>query len=127
MSDNRCENKRGLYRSRDGVILGVCKGFADHFNLRVGWVRFFVVIAALITKAAPMIALYLIAAYLMRRRRERPYSRESRGRSRRGRGRPFQGMADRLKRRFERMEARLRRMEDVVTSREYEWDRKMRT
>ncbi len=127
MSDFGWKNKRGLYRARDGVILGVCKGLADHFNLRVGWVRFFVVVAALITKAAPMIVLYLIAAYLMRRRRECPSSRESGGRRCHDRGRPFQGMADRLKRRFERMEARLRRMEDVVTSREYEWDRKMRT
>ncbi len=118
---------RGLYRARDGVFLGVCKGLADYFNLRVGWIRFFVVVAALLTKAAPMVVLYLLAAFLMRRRPERPQKREKARRRHRDCDRSFQGMAGRLKRRFERMEARLRRMEDSVTSREYDWDRKMRT
>ncbi len=127
MSEYRYGNQRGLYRARDGVFLGVCKGLADHFNLRVGWIRFFVVIAALLTKAAPMVALYLVAAFLMRRRRGRAHE-SCKTRTRRSDcDRSFKGMAGRLKRRFERMESRLRRMEDAVTSREFEWDRKMRT
>ncbi len=126
MSELNNGHKRGLYRTRDGVFLGVCGGLADYFNIRVGWLRFFVVITALLTKVAPMVALYLLAALLMRRE-EGPRGRENARRRSPCRGRSFHGMADRLRRRFERMESRLRRMEDTVTSREFEWDRKMRT
>mgnify|MGYP006864908536 CR=1 FL=1 len=35
--------------------------------------------------------------------------------------------AQRLKRRYEGLEERIRRMEDVVTSREYDWERRLRT
>ncbi len=127
MSEYRYGNRRGLYRARDGVFLGVCKGFADHLNLRVGWIRFFVIITALLTRAAPMVALYLIAAFLMRRGRGPSHESKKTRTQHRDCDRSFKGMAGRLKRRFENMEARLRRMEDAVTSREFEWDRKMKT
>ncbi|HHP7233096.1 MAG TPA: PspC domain-containing protein, partial [Desulfobacterales bacterium] len=36
--------QRGLYRSRNGVILGVCRGIADHFDFSVFWIRLFAVL-----------------------------------------------------------------------------------
>jgi phage shock protein C len=35
--------------------------------------------------------------------------------------------AERLKRRYDGLEERIRRMEDVVTSREYDWERRLRS
>jgi phage shock protein C len=37
------------------------------------------------------------------------------------------GAVDRLKRRYDNLERRIRRMEDTVTSREFNWDRKLNT
>jgi phage shock protein C len=38
-----------LHRSRDGVILGVCRGIADYFDFSVFWTRVTVVILFLLT------------------------------------------------------------------------------
>ncbi len=32
-------NRRGMYRSREGMTLGVCQGWAEYFALSVFWVR----------------------------------------------------------------------------------------
>ena len=32
-------SRRGLYRSRNGVLLGVCRGIADYFDFSVFWIR----------------------------------------------------------------------------------------
>jgi phage shock protein C len=37
------------------------------------------------------------------------------------------GALDRLKRRYDNLERRIRRMEDTVTSKEFNWDRKLNT
>ena len=39
MSRNSRMAGRGLYRSRNGVILGVCRGIADYFDLSAFWIR----------------------------------------------------------------------------------------
>ncbi len=57
----------GLYRSRRGLIFGVCRGFADRFNLSVLGIRIVVVVAFLLTGFWPVGAAYLLAALLMRR------------------------------------------------------------
>ena len=57
---------RGLYRSRNGRFLGVCKGLADYFDLPLFWVRTFTVLLILFTGLWPGLALYFIAALVMR-------------------------------------------------------------
>ncbi len=37
-------HKNGLYRSRNGVLLGVCKGLAGYFDFSVYWVRAILII-----------------------------------------------------------------------------------
>lgn len=32
-------SRSGLYRSRDGIIAGVCAGLAEYLDLSVFWVR----------------------------------------------------------------------------------------
>ena len=70
------DNRRGLYRSRDGVLLGVCRGVAEYFDLSVFWVRMAVVIVFLLSGFWPVLGIYLAAALLMRPSPVRPNENE---------------------------------------------------
>lgn len=113
-----------LYRSRNGVIFGVCRGVADYFNLRVFWVRIILFGLFLVSGIWPMVFIYLAASLLMKPEPIQPLETEgerefydsytySRGRA-----------VGRLKRRFQNLDRRIRRMEDTVTAREFDWERK---
>ncbi len=123
MSISSCKRK-GMYRSREGVVLGVCKGLAHYFDLSVFWVRFGMVITFLLSGFWPVIGVYIIAALLMKPKPVRPLENEDE--------REFydsyvyspRGAAQRLKKKFQDLDRRIRRMEDTVTGKEYEWDRK---
>lgn len=67
MYDYYAGHRRRLYRARDGMIFGVCKGLADHFNFSVLWTRALAVAAVIFTGIWPTVALYLVAACLMKR------------------------------------------------------------
>ncbi len=58
-------SRRGLYRSRDGEIFGVCKGIADWRDLPVGPIRLAVILLAVFTGFAPIIIIYLLAALIL--------------------------------------------------------------
>jgi phage shock protein PspC (stress-responsive transcriptional regulator) len=55
-----------IYRSRQGIIMGVCKGVADHFDLSVFWTRAITLILLFVTGFWPMGAVYFAAALLMK-------------------------------------------------------------
>ncbi|MEW5772395.1 MAG: envelope stress response membrane protein PspC [Thermodesulfobacteriota bacterium] len=123
MSDRRF-SPRGLYRSRSGVLLGVCRGFADYFDISAFWLRALVALGILFTGVWPGLAIYLVAGLLMKpepvlnaqSETEREFyhsyvSSRSLGLSR-------------LKAQFDRLDRRIRRMEDVVTSRDFSWRRR---
>ena len=120
------EERRRLYRARDGMFLGVCKGLARQFDLSAGLLRAIVVVLFLITGIWPVGLLYLIAAMVMKMEPVVPihntdeqefYDSYSTSRT---------GALERIKRKFESLDRRLRRMEDVVTSRDFQWERRMR-
>ena len=56
----------GLYRSRDGILFGVCRGLAEYFDLSVFWTRVVAVIVLVCTGLWPVVGLYLLAALLMK-------------------------------------------------------------
>ncbi len=58
--------RRGLYRSRRGMILGVFKGIADYFDLPVTALRVAGVIGLIVTGILPLVPIYLLAALIMR-------------------------------------------------------------
>lgn len=58
--------RTGLYRSRDGALLGVCRGIAEYFDISVFWTRVIVVVTFILTGFFPIVALYLLAALLMK-------------------------------------------------------------
>lgn len=67
MCYERSYSPSGIYRSRNGLIFGVCRGLAERFNLSVFWVRVLVIAAFIFTGFWPVGAIYLLAALLMRR------------------------------------------------------------
>jgi len=111
----------GLYRPRNGIILGVIRGIAEYFDFSVFWARIIAVILLLVSGFWPVTGLYFLAALIMK---PAPVLRidsddahdfydsyvHSRPRA-----------VDRLKRRYDTIEQRIRRMEDAVTSRDYDW------
>ena len=113
--------RRGLYRSRNGLILGVIRGISEYFDFSVFWGRTIAVILLLVSGFWPVTGLYFLAALLMK---PAPVLRidsddahdfydsyvHSRPRA-----------VDRIKRRYDNIEQRIRRMEDAVTSRDYDW------
>ncbi len=110
--------KNGLYRSRNGVLSGVCKGLAAYFDFSVYWVRAILIICLILSGFWPIMGLYFLAALIMKPEPAIPVMSEAE----KGRG-----AMERLRRRYENMERRLRRMEDTVTTREFDWDRRLNT
>lgn len=124
MKRYRFPSDRRLYRSRNGVIMGVCRGLSDYFNLRVGWVRLLAVAILLITGVWPVVIIYLAAGVLMKPEPMIPFENEDQRDFYDGyTANRHRTMRD-LKRRFSTLDRRLRRMEDKVTSRDFEWEQK---
>jgi len=121
MSRSNSISGRGLYRSRNGVIFGVCRGLADYFDFSVFWVRGIAIILFIFTGFWPVVGIYILAALLMKSASVEDAATGSQHRS----GRRYRYMgndtAGRLMRKWKHLEKRIRRMEDKVTSREFDW------
>lgn len=122
--NNYDRGKKGLYRSRNGIILGVCKGVADAFDLSVFWIRLTMVAVLFLSGLWPVIGLYIVAALLMKPEPVYPIENEDEQEFYDSYAHSPHQAAQRLKKRFRNLERRIRRMEDVVTGREYDWERK---
>lgn len=109
---------RKLYRSRRGVILGVCQGFADWAEISVGMVRLIAVIALLITGFFPVVLIYFLMGIFLPLD---PGSRDdgwTRGYRRTGESSVDDDLND--------LKGRVNRMEDEEINKEREWDDKFR-
>ena len=124
MSRWRHRHKGTLYRSREGVILGVCRGVADYFNLKVLWVRVIMLTLLLVSGIWPVVFIYFLASLLMKPVPIRPLETEAEEEFYDSYMSSRTRVAGRLKRRFHNLERRIRRMEDTVTAREFDWERK---
>ena len=56
---------RRLYRSRNGEILGVCKGIAEWRDYPVDTIRLIVVLIAIFTAIAPCLVIYFILGLVL--------------------------------------------------------------
>jgi phage shock protein C len=117
---------RGLYRSRHGVIAGVCRGVAEHLDISVFWFRVIVVLVVFFTVTFPIaIVLYVVAALVMKPEPVEPFAS--------GADREFYDSymssrplaIDRLRRTYEALDRRVCRMESIVTSRDFQWRQKL--
>lgn len=114
--------RQGLYRSRNGIILGVCRGIADHFDFSAFWIRAILIVVFILTGFWPIIGIYILAALLMKSEPAAADHRMTGGHSNcRYRGGRHETAA-RLKRKWRHLEKRIRKMEDKVTSREFDWN-----
>ena len=124
MSRFNSMSRQGLYRSRNGVILGVCRGLADYFDFSVFWIRAIAVILFIFTGFWPVVGIYLLAALLMK---SGPSNFNNGGSNHRA-GSRYRCLRndtmESLKRKWKHLEKRIRRMEDKVTSREFDWNRR---
>jgi len=117
----------GLYRSRNGVVLGVCRGIAEYFDFSVFWTRAIVLILLFFSGLWPIMALYFIAALLMKPEPIMPIENDDQQEFYNSYIYSRKGATDRLKRRYENLERRIQRMEHMVTTKEFNWDRKLNT
>jgi phage shock protein C len=117
----------GLYRSRHGVILGVCRGIAKYFDFSVFWTRTIAVALLLLTWFWPVLILYFAAALLMKPEPVVPINSDEEQEFYDSYLHSRKAAIDRLKRRYENLERRIRRMEHGVTSREFDWERRLNT
>lgn len=124
MSSGSTERK-GLYRSRDGAIFGVCKGIADYLDISVFWTRVVTVIAFFLTWMWPTGVLYFVAALVMKPEPVVPFKTEADAEFYNSYTTSRTAALQRLKRTYDNLERRIRRIEDIVTNREYDWDRRL--
>ena len=109
----RAQNK-GLYRSRNGIIFGVCRGVAEYFDFSVSWTRIITVVLLFITGLWPLVAIYIVAALLMKPEPVIPIETEAEKEFYDSYTHSRHSAAQRLKRRYENLERRIRRMEKYV-------------
>jgi phage shock protein C len=114
--------RNGIYRSRKGIILGVCKGLAEHFDFSVFWTRVIALIFLFVAGILPAIGLYLLAALLMKPEPVIPVENAAEKEFYDSYTYSRQGAVQRLKRRFDNLQRRIQRMEHIVTSAEYDWE-----
>lgn len=114
-----------LYRSRRGWVFGVCKGLATYSQIGVGWIRLMAVIAMMLTGFWPIVIIYIMAAIFMK---PAPLVAPENA----GDWEFYNSYTSdrkmallRLKDKFDRLERRTRRIEAIVTTPEYQWDRKL--
>jgi phage shock protein C len=116
--------RKGLYRARDGLILGVCKGLARYFDLRVAWVRLAAVAALLLTGFWPAGLVYLIMGLVMKPAPALPPADEEAEEFYHSYADSRAQAVHRLRRTYSSLERRLRRLEDLVTSRDFSWEQR---
>ena len=115
----------GLYRSRQGVILGVCRGISDYFDFSLMWTRILAVVFLLVSGFWPAMGLYFIAALLMKPAPVIPIQTEAEQEFYDSYTQSRNSALYRLKQRFQKLERRIQRMEDKVTSREFDWENRL--
>ena len=114
-------SNRGVYRSRKGIFMGVCRGFAEFFDLNVFWVRVIAFLLFLFTGFWPIGVIYIVAGLLLKVEPVTPLRSEKDEEFYDSYTRSRQSAIQRIKRKFENIERRIQRMEHTVTSREFDW------
>jgi phage shock protein C len=118
---DRLTAAEGFYRSRRGIIFGVCRGLAEHFNFSVFWTRVLVLILFLFTGFWPVGVLYLVAGLLLQPEPVIPLENKSDEEFYHSYTRSRSSAIERIKSKFDNIDRRIQRMEDTVTSKEFDF------
>lgn len=117
----RISSSQGLYRSRNGIFMGVCRGVAEHYDFSVFWMRFLVLLLFLFTGFWPVGVMYIIAGLVLKVEPVSPLHNERDEEFYNTYTHSRKSAIARIKRKYENIERRIQRMEDTVTSREFNW------
>jgi len=113
--------RNALYRSRSGLLLGVCRGVAQHLGVSVTGMRILLVVLMFFTGFWPMVGLYVLAALILRKEPTRPFATRDEEAFYQTYAHRHQEAVERLKSTYERLNRRLAHLEHAVTDREFQW------
>jgi phage shock protein C len=119
------EHKK-IYRSRNGVFLGVCRGLARHLGVSVFWTRVVTFLLFLFTGIWPTLVAYVVLGIVLPLEPVRPFASEADEEFYDSYAHSRSMAIHRLKRVYDGLNRRIGRMEDLVTKSEYDWDRRLR-
>ncbi len=117
-------SNNGLYRSKDGVFFGVCRGLSNWSEISVFWIRLIFLIT-LIAGFFPTIIVYAILAISIRPEPEQKVVSREEYDFYQNYMSSKKSALSRLKEQLEGIEYKTRRLEGIVTSKEFKWDRRM--
>jgi len=124
---NLSQSTRTLYRSRCGLIFGVCRGIAEYAEISVFWVRFGAILACLFTGFWPMVLLYIAAAIFLKPAPVIAFTDDEDWDFYQSYVTDRKRALWRLKRQCESLDRRTRRMETIVTDKAYDWERRFQS
>jgi phage shock protein C len=117
--------RTGLYRSRRGVICGVCRGIAEYLDFSVFWTRIIALALLVFSGFWPILGLYFLAALLMKPEPSIPLETEEEQEFYQSYVHSRHMALQRLKRTFDHLDRRIQRIENIVTTREYDWEQRL--
>jgi phage shock protein C len=123
--EERLHRPRRLYRSRSGMILGVCKGVAEYFDVSVGWTRILTLVLLVITGVWPIILLYVLTAFLIKPEPIVPIDTEEAEEFYHSYMSSRSMAVNRLRRTYDNLDRRIQHIESLVTGHEFDWERRL--
>ncbi len=111
--------RESVYRSRQGLLMGVCRGIAEHFAFSVLAVRLIVLAAFFFTGFWAVGLLYIAAGMLMKIAPASPLRDENDHEFYQSHAASRASAIKRIKEKFDNIERRIQKMEDTVTSRAF--------
>jgi phage shock protein C len=120
------QEKPGIYRSRRGIVFGVCRGAAEYLDVSVTGVRIAAVLLTLLTGFWGGVIAYIVAALLLKPEPVVPFESDSDAEFYNTYAASRTMALQRLKRTFDNLDRRIQRMETIVTARDYDWERRLR-
>jgi phage shock protein C len=114
-----------LYRSRHGIICGVCRGVAEYLDFSVFWTRMIAVALLIFTGLWPIVGIYLLAMLVMKPEPLVPLESDDEAEFYNSYTHSRSMALQRLKRIYDKIDRRVQRMEHAVTAREYDWDQRL--
>lgn len=115
-----------LYRARNGIVFGVCRGAAEYLNVSVTGVRLAVILVTVLTWFWGGVIAYVVAALLLKPAPMTPFESDADAEFYNAYASSRTMALQRLKRTFDNLDRRIQRMETIVTARDYDWERRLR-
>ena len=118
--------RKGLYRSRQGFIFGVCRGVADYLDISVFWTRAIAVFFLFVSFGWAVFG-YVVAALLMKLEPVIPLESADDAEFYNSYASSHSLGLRRLKQTYDRLNRRIERLETIVTGRDYDWEQRLKS